>query len=260
MPGPPRPTRPAHAGAVESRAATDVLLAGLRDAGWGPASWGRFALSTSARSAHQAWEHPRAAAEVSALHLALAAAAGPGRRRWVALSWLMAVTHLGMLGPRRSLGAASALTLVRANLPALVPGTPWIGVVALASDKADGIVARWAGPTQFGHYADSLADAAFWAWFAWRHEQDRRLVATAGLAWVLPVAAVTAISFARGQMVEAPRSAWLRPAAAMQALLAARALRSWWAADAVQGRRRAQGGRPPGGAGWWGMSAPPAGG
>lgn len=133
---------------------------------------------------------------------------------------------------RRSIGAASALTLLRANLPAvanspaMVGGWPWLGVAAILSDKADGILARRAGPTQFGHYADSLADAAFWAWFAWRNETDRRVLAAAGLAWVAPVAAVTVASFAKGEMVEMPRPVLLRPAAAMQAVLALRALRN----------------------------------
>ncbi len=195
------------------------------------ASWGRFALATGRRSVRQAVAHPWAAVEITVMHAALARLARP-RRTWVGISWAMAVTHLGMLGPRRSIGSASALTLLRANLPAvanspaMVGGRPWLGVAAILSDKADGILARRAGPTQFGHYADSLADAAFWAWFAWRNETDRRVLAAAGLAWVAPVAAVTVASFAKGEMVEVPRPALLRPAAAMQAVLALRALRN----------------------------------
>lgn len=140
----------------------------------------------------------------------------------------MAVTHLGMLGSRRSIGAASAVTLLRANLPAVAASRrwPWLGVVAVCSDKADGMLARRAQPTQFGHYADSLADAAFWAWFAYRYETDSRVLAAAALAWVVPVAAVSVASFAKGEMVEMPRPPLLRPAAAMQAVLAARAFRS----------------------------------
>lgn len=223
-----RPALPVGAdrvGAAESRAATDALLAGLAGGGWGPGSWGHFALATSRRSVQQARDHPRAVLEVTALHLALGALAEGRHRRWTAISWLMAVTHLGMLGPARSIGVASTVTLIRANLPAMANSNPWLGAIAVLSDKADGILARRAGPTQFGHYADSLADSAFWAWFASRHETDRRLLASAALAWVGPVAAVTAISVARGRMVEAPRSAWLRPAAAMQAVLAIRAIR-----------------------------------
>jgi len=217
---------PNRVGAAESREATDSLLAGLRAEGWGLRSWGRFAVATTARSLEQAGAHPRAVVEVSALHAAISVVAGPGRRRWVATSWVMAVTHLGMLGQRRSIGAASAVTVARANLPAVTGNWPWLGVAAICSDKADGVLARRAGPTQFGHYADSLADASFWAWFAGRHETDRRLLATAALSWVAPVAAVTVASFARGAMVEARQSAWVRPAAAMQAILALRALRA----------------------------------
>lgn len=214
-------------GAVGSRAATDTLLAGLRTGGWGPASWGRFAVATGRRSLEQAIAHPWAAAEVTALHAALAWSARP-RRAWVGVSWMMAVTHLGMAGPRRSIGAASAVTLLRANLPAVVGSRRWrwLGVLAVCSDKADGMIARRAGPTQFGHYADSLADAAFWAWFARRYETDGRVLAAAALAWVVPVAAVTVASFAKGEMVEIPRPVLLRPAAAMQAVLAVRALRN----------------------------------
>ena len=219
-------------GAVESRAATDALLAGLASGGWSPRSWARFAVATAARSVDQARDHPRAVVEATALHVALGAVSERGHRRWVATSWLMTVTHLGLLGPASSLGAANAVTLVRANLPAMGITTPWLAATAILADRVDGILARRVGPTQFGHYADSLADAAFWAWFAYRHETDRRLLATAAVAWVAPVAAVTAISFGRGRMVDVPRPAGLRPAAAMQLVLAIRAVR---------------GGRPPSG-------------
>lgn len=212
-------------GADESRTATDALLAGLASGGWGPRSWVRFAAATSTRSLDQARKHPRAVLEATALHTALGLLAGREHRRWVATSWVMTVTHLGMLGPSTSLGAASAVTLVRANLPGMAVASPWLAVAAVVSDRVDGMLARRAGPTQFGHYADSLADSAFWAWFAYRNETDRRLLATAAVAWVAPVAAVTAISFKRGRMVEVPRVAWLRPAAAMQAVLALRAIR-----------------------------------
>lgn len=231
-------TPPCRVGAVESRAATNALLGELSSRGRGPSAWAHFGLATAARSLHQAADHPRAVAEVTAVHTTLAVLAGRGRRRWVGTSWLMAVTHLGLLGPARSIGAASTVTLIRANLPALWPQTPWLGAAAVLSDKADGYLARRAGPTQFGHCADSLADSAFWAWFAYRHEPDRRLVAAAAAAWVAPVAAVTALSVARGGMVDAPRPPWLRPAAAMQAVLAVRALH-----QAGKRRRRLLAGR-----------------
>lgn len=213
-------------GAVESRAATDVLLRELQTGGWGPASWARFAVATSVRSAHQARHHPRAVVEVTALHGVLRVLGGRRHSRWIAISWLMAVTHLGMLGPGNSIGIATTVSIVRANLPAVAPDISWLGIVAVMSDKADGTLARRAGPTQFGHYADALADATFWASFAYRHETDKRLLAAAGSAWVFPVVAVTALSFGQGRMVEAPRPVWLRPAAALQAVIAVRALRN----------------------------------
>ncbi|MGI8752355.1 MAG: CDP-alcohol phosphatidyltransferase family protein [Acidimicrobiales bacterium] len=215
---------------------TDALLGGLADGRWRPRAWARFSGETLARSGRAAWEHPRAVAELTALHVALGAATrARGRRRgrgvrdrggrWVRLSWVMAVTHLGLLGSRRSIGLASAVTILRANLPALaIVDRPVLGVVAVCSDRVDGMLARRAGPTQFGHYADSLADAAFWAWFAVRHEPDRRLVAGAAAAWAAPVVMVTTGSFARGRMIDPPRPVWLRPAAAMQAIMAIRAL------------------------------------
>lgn len=213
-------------GAAGSRVVTDALLAGLSAGRWRPASWGRFVVATVRRSAEQIAAHPRAAMEVTGLHAVMALGARP-RRVWVGISWMMAITHLGMLGPRRSIGAASVVTLLRANWPPLAGSRRWrwLGVAAIGSDKADGMIARRVGPTQFGHYADSLADAAFWAWFACRYETDRKILGAAALAWVVPVTSVTVASFAKGEMVELPRPALLRPAAAMQAVLAVRALR-----------------------------------
>ncbi len=214
-------------GAVEpeSRAFTDAALADLRAEICSPRGWARFLASVTVRSVEQVVAHPRAAGEVTGLH-ALFVVLGRGRGRWwVGVSWLMAVTHLGLLGRRRSIGWPNAISLWRANLA--VTGQPlgrWAGVAAVASDKLDGALARRAGPTMFGAYADSLADAAFWTWFATRREPSRLLRAASVAAWAAPVAAVGVASFATGEMVEPPRPALLRPAAAMQAVLAARAL------------------------------------
>ena len=212
----------------ESRAFTDAALASLRADGWSPAGWAGFANRIARRSAQQVAAHPRAAAEMTALHAGFALASRGRGRRWIVISWLMAVTHLGLLGERRSVGWANVVTLVRANLP--VTGEPlgrWIGVAALVSDKLDGIMARRTHPTMFGFYADSLADAAFWTWLGIRHEPSRWLRAASLAAWAAPVAAVTAASLGKGEMVESPRPALLRPAAAMQVVLAVRSLRSW---------------------------------
>jgi len=164
--------------------------------------------------------------EITALHAGILALARGRGRAWIAVSWALAATHLGLLEERDRLSAADTLTLCRANLPALGRGCGrWVGVAAIASDVADGRVARRTGTASpFGAYADTFADAAFWTWLALRHEPDRRWRAAAIAAWVAPVAVVTVISVARGRIVEVPRSALLRPAAALQAVIALRRL------------------------------------
>jgi hypothetical protein len=170
--------------------------------------------------------HPRAATEVTLLHGLFARAAQGRRRGWIGTSWVMAITHLGLLGGRRSIGWPTAISLARANLAATgAPLGRWVGVIAVASDKLDGALARRQGPTMFGFYADALADAAFWTWLASREEPSRLARAAAVAAWVAPVASVAVASIATGEMVESPRPTRLRPAAAMQAILAVRTLR-----------------------------------
>lgn len=214
--------------APESRAATNELLDGLRRGRWRPRAWARFLWAATRRSARQAWRRPRALGEITLLHLAFAVLGDPRRPVWTVTSWVLAATHLGMLEHHRSIGVASAVTLTRANLPTLTAG--WASpVVALASDVVDGRLARRLGTTSpFGAAADSLADAAFWSWYALRHEPGRPMRAAALLAWVVPVVAVTSTSVARGRMADAPRPVLVRPAAAMQAVLTVRAvLRRW---------------------------------
>lgn len=208
-----------------SRAATDELLAGIREGRWRPRAWARFLLRAAQRSAREGRRRPRALAEVTLLH---AATVTFGKRKspvWTLTSWALAITHLGMLEQRHSIGWADALTLTRANMPTL-SDAQWLPVLALASDLADGRLARALGTeTPFGASADSLADAAFWACFALRYEPSRHLRAAALLAWVVPVIAVTATSVASGRMVDAPRPVLLRPAALLQTTLAVRAVR-----------------------------------
>jgi hypothetical protein len=209
-----------------SRQRTEELLGELRAGRWRPGAWYRFCCRACVMSWQAAASRPRAAAEVTALHaglLWLARDSGRGNRARVATSWLLAVTHLGLLGQRRSLGAANAVTLARANLPALASG-PWTGLAALAADLLDGQLARRRGEaTVFGSYADTLADAAFWTWFAARHEPSRVLRAAAFAAWTAPVAAATALSVARGRMTGIARHELLRPGAPLAVLLVARA-------------------------------------
>jgi CDP-alcohol phosphatidyltransferase len=148
----------------DSRAATNDLLRGLRTGRWHPPAWGRFLRRAGLRSWEQARAHPRALAEVIALHATLAVLGCRHRWRWAVASWALAVTHLGMLESRRSLGVANVLTLTRANLPVSATGDGRVlGLLALISDLADGRLARRLGTvTPFGRDADSIADAAFW--------------------------------------------------------------------------------------------------
>ncbi|NUR27743.1 MAG: CDP-alcohol phosphatidyltransferase family protein [Catenulispora sp.] len=209
-------------GRSSSRAVTNELLDVLRSGRWRPRAWVRFVARAAQRSVQQAVLHPRALAEVTALHAAFALARP--RSRWVVVSWALAASHLGMLEDQRSLGWANTITLFRANLPAVTDRRS-TALLALGTDLADGRLARALGTTSpFGAAADSLADAAFWTWYAHRHEPVPAVRAVALIAWVAPVAAVTAVSVGKGAMVDPPRPAAVRPAAALQVALALRAL------------------------------------
>jgi len=165
---------------------------------------------------------------VSILNLLFAALGGRSGWPWVATSWTLAGSHLGMLEDRKRLGWANLITLARANLPALGPGSrlgAWLLVLAVASDVADGVIARRTDTvTPFGRHGDFLADTALWIWLVLRHEPSRTAQAATLAAWGLPVVLVAAASFARGGMVDVPRSRWRRPCAAMQVVLCLRAV------------------------------------
>lgn len=213
---------------ADSRAATNALLAALREGRLAPDAVARFLGHAAHRSLRQAVRRPRALAELTALHgglYALAAGRRPGRC-WVATGWGLAVVHLGLLEHRTRLSAADLVTLVRANLPALPGGSGrYSGVLAIGLDCADGRLARRQGTTSpFGDYADTFADAAFWVWFTLRHEPSRTVRTAAVAAWALPVVAVTGVALRRGAMPERPRPALLRPAAALQIVVAVRHL------------------------------------
>lgn len=219
------PTRPPIAPPADARRFVDSTLADLRASRWSAGGWGRFLATSLHRSWEDARHHRCSLLEVSAVQLAVAARR-PGP--WAAGSWAMAVTHLGLLGDApRCLGWPNRLTLVRANLPALAPEAPaWTGVVALATDLLDGVVARRTGDaTAFGGYADALADIAFWSWFALRREDDAALRALCVGVWAAPAVAVTAAYIALGRAVDYPRPAALRTlSVALQLVLTVRAL------------------------------------
>lgn len=196
----------------------------LRANGYTPAAWSQFLVRATKRSVRQAAVHRRALIESTVLHAGVGMLADPRYRVWVAVSWLFAVTHLGMLERQSGLGVANTLTLLRANLPALENrlGNA-VPVLALATDWLDGRVSRATDTqTRFGRQADFLADTAVWTWFTLRHEHNGWLRAATFAAWGSTVVAVTVASFAGGAMRDIPRSRWIRPDAALQVIIAAR--------------------------------------
>jgi len=209
-----------------SREFVDRRLADLRASGFSASGWAQLWLRSVERSEEQARAHPTAAREVHLLHV-LGAAALPGR--WNVASWWMAWSHLGLLGDEdRPLGWPNRLTMLRAVLPALLPGAgPLPAVLAMATDFADGRLARaGGGSTAFGAFADPIADSIFWTWFALREEPNRWLKAASVVLWVGPAAAVTAAYFLRAEAFGIPGEVSLRPiSAAMQALLTIRSVR-----------------------------------
>src|SRR4051812_28371613 len=99
--------------------------------------------------------------------LAAAVPFGPrAAASWV-LWWAMVDWHLGMAetrdGSERPLGAADALTLGRIWAAPVVRRhpRPWLVAIGMASDLADGMLARRAGPTRLGRDLDSTADTLF---------------------------------------------------------------------------------------------------
>ncbi|MGW6907010.1 CDP-alcohol phosphatidyltransferase family protein [Streptomyces sp. NPDC054940] len=210
---------------TDSRAATDALLEVLRGGRWRPGAVGRFLYLAAHRSMRQAARHPDALVQAGVLHgLLFRSVRGPGAKRWVVISWSLTVLHLGLLEDRGRLTGADVITLLRGNLPATTLGrSRWSGLLAIALDLTDGRLARrQATVSPFGDYADSLADTAFWTWLVLRYEPSRTVRAAALAAWLVPVVAVTAVGIRRGSMPDRPRPALLRPAAAMQVVVAVR--------------------------------------
>lgn len=209
-----------------SRQFVDDALAELALRHWSPSSWLQFIGRCLLRSAEQAARHPRALLELSLLHLALMR----GRPRpWPLVSWLLAVTHLGLLGAeRRGALVANHLSVLRANLPSLsASAAPWTAGVALLTDVLDGRLARARNEeTAFGAYADPLADLVFWNWYVFRNETSPWIRAAVVVAWPLPAAAITAAYFVRGKTLDYPRPTATRLlSAAFQCWITVRGLR-----------------------------------
>jgi phosphatidylglycerophosphate synthase len=92
---------------------------------------------------------------------------GPGPATSWAAWWALMDWHLGMVetaeGDERLLSAADALTLARLWAAPLVRRhpEPWLVAAGMATDLADGALARRAGPTRLGRDFDSTADTVF---------------------------------------------------------------------------------------------------
>lgn len=211
---------------ADSREASNRLLAVLREGRWGVTAWVDFLDLATRRSVRQAIERPRATLETTIIHLVVAALSSRRGLVWVGASWLMTVTHLGMLGTRTSLGLPNILTVIRGTLPSLDHRLGrLLPVLSLATDLADGKIARATGTvTPFGTQGDFLADTAFWTWFTVRHEPSRTARVATLLSWSLPVVGIATASMVKGRMLDLPRSAWFRPAAVMEIVIGSRAI------------------------------------
>jgi phosphatidylglycerophosphate synthase len=154
----------------------------------------------------------------------------------------MAMAHLGLLDSAHDrLGWPNRLSLLRANLPALNrPPAPWTALLALATDWADGRLARNANETDFGAYADPLADVVFWVWYLHHHEPSRILRRVGTTLWLAPAVGVTAAYVVRGRTIDVPRPiAGRNVSVGLQVLVAARAIHR-----ACFDRSRRPGGKP----------------
>ena len=146
-------------------------LAELRDGGSARA----FLLASHRRAAATRHQRPELARQARAWSAAGGAAwmlppvrarAGAGLAWWALVS-LMLDWHLGMVetedGEPRMLGVADGCTLLRAWLVPLAAGDARPAVVALglATDAADGALARRSSPTRAGRDLEGLVDTAF---------------------------------------------------------------------------------------------------
>src|SRR3954466_15202310 len=146
------------------------LLDRLRDERFTAMAWRRF-LADAFERAHVIRARRAALVRQSrrwgGVGLAAALPFGVGPTVSWALWWAMLDWHLGMVeredGSERSLGAADALTLTRIWAAPLVRRhpEPWLVAAGMATDLADGVLARRAGPTRLGRDFDSTADTLF---------------------------------------------------------------------------------------------------
>jgi phosphatidylglycerophosphate synthase len=146
------------------------LLDRLRERRFSAPAWRDFLADALARSRQVRAQRPgvtRQSRRWGAVGLAAALPFGPRPAAWWALWWVLVDWHLGMLetpdGRPRSLRAHDALTLARLWAAPVARRHPetWLVAAALATDVADGALARKAGPTRLGRDLDSTADTLF---------------------------------------------------------------------------------------------------
>jgi phosphatidylglycerophosphate synthase len=204
------------------------LLDRLRADGFTPGAWRRFFAAAFRRARVVRSRRPELVAQSRAWGLAGGLAALPFGPRtvlsWVAW-WAMVDWHLGMVetadGRGRRLVAADALTLARLWAVPVVRRhpAPWLVAAGMATDFADGALARRAGPTRLGRDFDSTADTLFLAaalrGAAERHRLDSRLLELERARLVV----ATCVTFASyfGASEPAPVLVRRAPAAALAA-------------------------------------------
>ena len=216
--------RDAIARPAESRQFVDDVLGELSSRRFRPSAWATFVGRSLVRAVAQLRIRSAAATEVTTIHVLAFAA---GSRWWALGSWFLCITHLGLLGERSTLGWPNRLTVLRALLPSLLPASRWTCLIAIATDFADGHLARRGEESAFGAYADPIADGAFWSCYALRWETSRWLRWVPVTLLALSVAGISAAYFTRGRSIDYPRPMSVRYAsAAAQILLALRSLRS----------------------------------
>jgi phosphatidylglycerophosphate synthase len=97
----------------------------------------------------------------------------------------------------------------------------------MATDFADGRLARRGEESAFGAFADPIADGVFWSWYALRWDPNRWVRWVPLTIFVASVAGISAAYLARGRAIDYPRLMAVRYASsAAQILLTLRALRS----------------------------------
>jgi len=100
-------------------------------------------------------------------------------------------------------------------------------MVALATDFADGHLARMGDESTFGAFADPIADGIFWSWYALRWERNPWLRRFPITLFVGSTVVISVAYFARGRTIDYPRPMALRyMSAGAQLLLTLRSLRS----------------------------------